>query len=280
MDLPKETQVARGKELLSLLQQEPKMMMTPNPLKMMQELPEQPVRRQQLLPAATGRSILSSNGMLPSPPCELPPPPPLGFEAQVPMNPPYNNEPLGADWVTAQGHFATGSRTQMALGHVPHHGPSIQAQAPAAPEWGMRPNLAPAHFPREVPVTSSPGQWGPMPAAMNPAMSGAPGSWAPSTAFHAEAPPQMTHMPSAYVMSPDAGQYGMWPAATNPPVLEQQLSPQQLPHGQPGLYPAHPSLASPTRYSQSEMQNAYWNQMRPEAATYVPGGVAVGVPAC
>lgn len=245
VDLPPSVQVARGKELLSMLQE------TSFPL---------------------GDS--TSNSM-PVPPSEMPPPPP-GFE--VPSSGFSIEAPGGALVPNGAGPQQPGEWVPAPNGH--HSGPhqshfvAPRSTAPAAqpspsgatPVWGMSGCLG----------AGAPGTWAPL--STNPS-SMSPGGWlstgvsdcgdghgvAVSSApmahvSHSSA--SSAHVPYS-MPQPANADNGLWSASHTPPT------PVQV-----GLTPA-------MLQTQVEQPGFRPQQLRAEAAPYVPmNSMGVGVPAC
>lgn len=245
VDLPPEQQVARGKELLSMLHAFPlsggsNMSMSPP--------------QQQLSPAAA--SI--NPGAVPPPPMEMPPPPPMGYEVSQKGTSSYSESTSG-DWANAQVQLSSSTRPGAAA--VPAAA-SLLAPHMAPGVWGLASGPASASAGAGA---GTAGHWAPL--STNP---GNTTSWS-SNAVPPEAGGSL-HLDVAVVSTPSTMPYSMSGQA---PDASMTFGGHWSENGAL-VYSAMPSMMSASRAEPNSLRS----QMRAEAAPYVPGTFAVGVQAC
>ncbi|CAE8697253.1 unnamed protein product, partial [Polarella glacialis] len=214
--------------------------------------------------ASSSNARFLVDAMIPTLPAEMPPPPPLGMRV---AHPAAAVSSYPDEWMLAQGHFSSPSAPPVA---------AILPQAAASLGWGSAPpmvnggGVAPW-----VPLSTNPG------AAAN--------SWSMSaagvdvnggmTSMHmgSSAMAQVPHNPVSYSAQGHAAEtavpYASWPgSAMATSVSPHSLLPHHGGHAFHTLSTAAPGLVESNAYNR--------NQMRAEAAPYVPGTMAVGVQAC
>jgi len=253
VDLPPSEQVARGKELLQMLQ-EPLCLdgaVSPVPREpplLPSRLPPQQQRQQQQhlqqgqqVPQAILRH--GSRDVLPPPPTEMPPPPP-GFEVST-----FSR--TGNDWATQASHVQLRPATAAVAANAPAGPPPPPAMAPGVMQvWGsagsaslgiaLCPSVSGSSNSSSSSSSNTSGARNPYAVASGADMSMPLGVW--STPCFASAAPQATSMSAA---------------------------------------PAVAGSAVVAVTTQADTPYQFRNQLRAEAAPYVPmASVQVGVQAC